>query len=210
MSVIRTFFDTDLFSEFCNDTHIWFRNGWNDIKKVYSQINMITNSFEGEIQAIVNIDDEMCGHYVDMLMHGNIMGILELTRILQWFDKSRQIAINHVIDKYLDNSYLFNEKIGKRKNLSEMDYVINAILNDIFNDVLDILNLHWIVHKFKDIKPNHTEYIKNLTSAKAIHDRSRCLRTTKDVLDKFLKEDLLDETMKNLSQAYNLLFQMAG
>lgn len=47
------------------------------------------------------------------------------------------------IDKYLDNSYLFNEKIGKRKNLSEMDYVINAILNDIFNDVLDILNLHW-------------------------------------------------------------------
>ncbi|EXX75365.1 hypothetical protein RirG_042460 [Rhizophagus irregularis DAOM 197198w] len=72
MSVIRTFFDTDLFSEFCNDTHIWFRNGWNDIKKVYSQINMITNSFEGEIQAIVNIDDEMCGHYVDILMHGNI------------------------------------------------------------------------------------------------------------------------------------------
>ncbi|CAB4378281.1 unnamed protein product [Rhizophagus irregularis] len=72
MSVIRTFFDTDLFSEFCNDTHIWFRNGWNDIKKVNSQINMITNSFEGEIQVIVNIDDEMCGHYVDMLMHGNI------------------------------------------------------------------------------------------------------------------------------------------
>lgn len=25
------------------------------------------------------------------------------------------------IDKYLDNPYLFNEKTGKRKNLSEMD-----------------------------------------------------------------------------------------
>ncbi|GBB97123.1 hypothetical protein RclHR1_02920008 [Rhizophagus clarus] len=217
MSVIRLGLSSiiDLSSEFHNGMHIWFGNEWNDIKeKVYSQVNMIPNSFEGEIKTIIDTVEEMCGlyHYVDLREY------LFKIKTKKNIPMVQQIATIyfHVIDKFLDNPYLFNDETGKRKNLSEMDYVINMIapiLNDVFSDVLDIVNLRWgetvsaiserrrkidlrIVHKYKDVELSHTECAKAPTPAKAIRDCSKCLRTTKDVLDKFLKEDLSDETVK--------------
>jgi len=132
----------------------------------------------------------------------------------------QQIATTyfHVIDKFLDNPHIFVEETGKRMDLSEMEYAINMtapILNDVFNDVLNILKLRWgetlstasterrrkidlrIVHRYKDIELSHSECAKAPTPVKAIRDRSKCLRTAKTILDKFLLEDLSDEAVKD-------------
>lgn len=54
-----------------------------------------------------------------------------------------------------------------------------------------------IVHKFKGIELSHSECAKTPTPAKAVRDRSKCLRTQKCVLDKFLEEDLSDNAVKD-------------
>ncbi|CAG8728163.1 15536_t:CDS:10, partial [Funneliformis caledonium] len=218
ISVIRLGLSSiiDLSSEFHNGMYNWFGNEWNDIKeKVYSQVNMTPNFFEGETKTIVDTVEEMCGlyHYVDAREYLFKIRNKKNTPMVQQI----ATAYFHVIDKFLDNPHLFIEESGKLKNLSEMEFVINIIapiLNDVFNDVLDILNLRWgetvsaisdrrrkidlrIVHKCREIELSHTECAKAPTRAKAIRDRSKCLRTEKGVLDKFLKEDLSDEAVKD-------------
>jgi hypothetical protein len=50
------------------------------------------------------------------------------------------------VDRFLDNQLTFVNDNGKRKDLSEVEYIINMtapILNDVFNDVMDILELRW-------------------------------------------------------------------
>ncbi|CAI2182692.1 17070_t:CDS:2 [Funneliformis geosporum] len=50
------------------------------------------------------------------------------------------------IDKFLQNSFMFTDEEGKRKNLSEIEYALlmtGPIMNDIFNNLLDILELRW-------------------------------------------------------------------
>ncbi|CAG8610488.1 2470_t:CDS:2 [Paraglomus occultum] len=89
------------------------------------------------------------------------------------------------------------------------------VMNNIFSDVLDYLKLRWgetlsnatsdrrrkidlrIVHKVKKLELSHSECAKAPTPAKAVHDRSKCLRTLKGVLDNFLKEDLSDEEVQD-------------
>ncbi|CAI2182899.1 7502_t:CDS:10 [Funneliformis geosporum] len=206
MSVIRLGFSSiiDLSSEFHNGMYNWFGSEWDDIQeKVYNKVNMTPNFFEGETKTIVDTVEE----YLFKIRTKKNTPIVQQIATVYF----------HVIDKFLDNPYLFIEETGKLKNLSEMEYVINIIapiLNDVFNDVLDILNLRWgetvsavserrrkidlrIVHKCREIELSHTECAKAPTRAKAIRDRSKCLRTEKGVLDKFLKEDLSDETVKD-------------
>ncbi|CAG8644530.1 368_t:CDS:2, partial [Funneliformis mosseae] len=171
--------------------------------------------WKSETKTIVDTVEEMCGlyHYVDAREYLFKIRNKKNTPMVQQI----ATAYFHVIDKFLDNPHLFIEESGKLKNLSEMEFVINIIapiLNDVFNDVLDILNLRWgetvsaisdrrrkidlrIVHKCREIELSHTECAKAPTRAKAIRDRSKCLRTEKGVLDKFLKEDLSDEAVKD-------------
>ncbi|CAJ0862243.1 13591_t:CDS:2 [Entrophospora sp. SA101] len=59
-----------------------------------------------------------------------------------------------------------------------------TILNDVFSDVLDILELQY------DKELAHIECAKTPTPLKAVQDRSKCLRSIKCVLDQYLNEDI--------------------
>ncbi|CAG8512510.1 7788_t:CDS:10 [Paraglomus brasilianum] len=216
MSVVRLGFSSivDLSSEYQGGMFSWFGDEWSRLKKnVYDKVNMIPNTFDGEIKTIIDTVEEMCGsyHYVDARDYLFKIRSKKKPQMVQ------QIATTyyHVIDKFLDNPHIFVEETGKEMDLSEMEYAINMtapILNDVFNDVLDILKLHWgetlsverrrkidirIVHKYKDIELSHCECTKAPTPVRAIRDRSKCLRTAKTILDRFLEEDLSDETVKD-------------
>ncbi|CAG8798088.1 44046_t:CDS:2 [Gigaspora margarita] len=54
-----------------------------------------------------------------------------------------------------------------------------------------------IVHRTKGLKLSHSECARAPIPAKVVHDRSKCLRTLKGVLDNFLKEDLTNEDVQD-------------
>ncbi|CAG8644203.1 12205_t:CDS:10, partial [Ambispora leptoticha] len=160
----------DLSSEFKDGMYTWFGQEWIDIKrKVYGIVNMEPNIFEVEITNVIDTVEE-------------------------------------------------ENKTGKYQELSEIEYAMTMtapVMNNIFSDVLDYLKLRWgetlssatsdrrrkidlrIVHKVKKLELGHSECAKAPTPAKAVHDRSKCLRTLKGVLDNFLKEDLSDEEVQD-------------
>ncbi|CAG8496326.1 859_t:CDS:10 [Paraglomus occultum] len=207
----------DLSSEYQEGMFSWFGDEWSSLKKkVYDTVNMIPNSFDGEIKTIIDTVEEMCDSYRYVDARDYLFKIRSEKNPLM----VQQIATTyfHVIDKFLDNPHIFVEETGKRMDLSEMEYAINMtapILNDVFNDVLNILKFRWgetlstasterrrkidlrIVHRYKDIELSHSECAKAPTPVKAIRDRSKCLRTAKTILDKFLLEDLSDEAVKD-------------
>ncbi|CAG8795874.1 14249_t:CDS:2, partial [Gigaspora rosea] len=134
--------------------------------------------------------------------------------------KIRQIATIyfHVIDKFLEDPYIFIDKIGKPRDLTEIEYVINMtgpILDDVFSDVKSLIRLRWdetksgtvdehqrkidmrIVCINQDFELSHVECAKVPTPCKAVNNRSKCLRTQKCILDKFLQEDFSDEVAKD-------------
>ncbi|RGB42067.1 hypothetical protein C1646_751404 [Rhizophagus diaphanus] len=78
------------------------------------------------------------------------------------------------------------DEVTKRTKIRSQDLLIEyamvmtaPILNNVFNDVFDYLELH-------------CSY-----TGKAVQDRSKCLRTLKGILDNFLKEDLSDEEVQD-------------
>ncbi|CAG8490956.1 1950_t:CDS:10 [Paraglomus occultum] len=229
MSVIRLGFSSivDLSLEYQERMYSWFGDEWSSLKeKVYNTVNMIPNSFDGEIKPIIDTVEKMCDSY----QYVDARAYLFKMRSEKSPPMVQQIATIYfrVIDKFLDNPHIFVEETGKQTDLSEMEYAINMtapILNDIFNDVLDILKLRWgvtlstanterrrkidlrIVHRYKDIELSHSECAKAPTPVKAIRDRSKCLRTAKTVLDRFLEEDLSDDAVKDSTI---LAIQFAG
>ncbi|RIB21848.1 hypothetical protein C2G38_2034058 [Gigaspora rosea] len=160
----------DLSSEFENGMFTWFGQEWVDIKrKVYEIVNMEPTIFEGEIKSIIDTIEEE------------------------------------------DNN-------GKWQELNEIEYAITMtapIMNIMFNDVSNYLKLRWgetlsnvmsdrrrkidlrIVHRTKGLELSHSECSRAPTPAKVVHDRSKCLRTLKGVLDNFLKEDLTNEDVQD-------------
>ncbi|RIB04528.1 hypothetical protein C2G38_673991 [Gigaspora rosea] len=138
-SVIRLGFSSivDLSSEFQDGMYTWFEDDWHDIKKkVYETIDMVPKPFEDNVKTIIDTVEEMCNsyHYIDARDY------LYKLRLKGESLKIRQIATIyfHVIDKFLEDPYIFMDKIGKPRGLSEIEYVMNMtapILDDVFSDV---------------------------------------------------------------------------
>ncbi|CAG8496457.1 4488_t:CDS:2, partial [Gigaspora rosea] len=218
-SVIRLGFSSivDLSSEFQDGMYTWFEDDWHDIKKkVYETIDMVPKPFEDNVKTIIDTVEEMCNsyHYIDARDY------LYKLRLKGESLKIRQIATIyfHVIDKFLEDPYIFMDKIGKPRGLSEIEYVMNMtapILDDVFSDVKSLVRLHWgdtkssaidehrrkidmrIVCINQDFELSHVECAKAPTPCKAVNDRSKCLRTHKCILDKFLQKDFSDEVAKD-------------
>ncbi|CAG8643592.1 4902_t:CDS:2, partial [Paraglomus occultum] len=182
----------DLSSEFENGMCTWFGQEWTDIKR------------------------KMCDRY----KYNEACDYLYKIRTGNHSQIVQQIAriYFYVIDEFLKNPFIFVDKTGKYKEISEIEYAMAMtapILNNVFNDVFDYLELRWgetlsktmsdrrrkidlrIVHKTKKIELSHSEAAKAPTPGKAVQDRSKCLRTLKGVLDNFLKEDLSDEEVQD-------------
>ncbi|RIB08713.1 hypothetical protein C2G38_328071 [Gigaspora rosea] len=197
--------------------YTWFGDDWYDIKKkVYETIDMVPKPFEDNVKTIIDTVEEMCNsyHYIDARDY------LYKIRFKEEALKIRQIATIyfHVIDKFLEDPYIFIDKIGKPRDLTEIEYVINMtgpILDDVFSDVKSLIRLRWdetksgtvdehqrkidmrIVCINQDFELSHVECAKVPTPCKAVNNRSKCLRTQKCILDKFLQEDFSDEVAKD-------------
>ena len=53
----------DLSSEYQEGMFSWFRDEWSSLKKkVYDTVNMIPNSFDGEIKTIIDTVEEVSEH----------------------------------------------------------------------------------------------------------------------------------------------------
>ncbi|CAG8652113.1 2729_t:CDS:2, partial [Paraglomus occultum] len=117
------------------------------------------------------------------------------------------------LDMFLRDPHVFVSKEGKKQNLSEMDYivkVIGPILDIIFSDVQQLLQLKWgdtvckgtrrkidlrIICREKDIELSHSECARMITRIKITKDRSKSLRTNKHVLNKYLINSLSEEAV---------------
>ncbi|CAG8745615.1 7754_t:CDS:2, partial [Funneliformis mosseae] len=123
---------------------------------------------------------------------------------------------------------------GKCQELSEIEYAIEMIapiMSEIFNDTSEYINLRWgetlsnvmsdrrrkidlrIIRIADKLELSHSECAKVPLPTKIIHDRSKCLRTLKGILNNFLKEDLSDEVRDSKIlgiQFYGLHGQVIG
>ncbi|CAG8694716.1 14199_t:CDS:2, partial [Gigaspora rosea] len=113
--------------EFQNGMYTWFKDDWYDIKKkVYETIDMEPKSYEDNAKVMIDTVEEI--------------------RFKKESLKIRQIATIyfHVIDKFLEDPYIFIDKLGKPRDLTEIEYVINMtgpILDDVFSDVKSLIRL---------------------------------------------------------------------
>ncbi|CAG8625390.1 3081_t:CDS:10 [Cetraspora pellucida] len=195
----------DLSSEFENGMFTWFGQEWVDIKrKVYEIVNMEPPIFEGEIK---NIIDTMCERY----RYHEARDYLYKMRASDCPQTVEQIATIYfyVIDEFLKNPFIFVDNTGKCQELSEIEYAITMtapIMNTMFSDGETLSNVMHdrrrkidlkIIHKTKGLGLSHSECARAPTPAKVVHDRSKCLRTLKGVLDNFLKEDLSNEDVQD-------------
>ncbi|CAG8480152.1 4761_t:CDS:10 [Paraglomus brasilianum] len=202
----------DLSSEFEGGMYKWFGQDWVDIKeKVYGMINMTPLCFEGDVKSIIDTVEDMCNtfRYIDARTYLYELQTSNHSPIV------KQIANIYfiVICKFMRNPFIFVNESGRRKDLTEMEFVIKMIapvFDELFADISDLVELRWgetvtraavqprkidmrIVHRTRHIELSHTECARLLTPAKAIGDRSKCLRTLKCVLDMYLAEDISDD-----------------
>ncbi|CAG8468369.1 1471_t:CDS:10, partial [Paraglomus occultum] len=215
----------DLSSEFKDGMCQWFGDDWDDIKeRVYKQVNMTPVSFQDEVKALVDTIDNMCNahRYFDLRNH------LYNIRTSDHAPMVKQVATIyfHVIDKFLENPFVFVDENGKHRNLSEIDYGMQAIgplLDDIFSDLKDIIELKWgetastsiaerrrkidvrIVHRANNIELGHIECARFSFAGKAVQDRSKCLRVLKSTLDSYLMKIISDNDARN-SVTFGLQF----
>ncbi|CAG8537452.1 10441_t:CDS:2 [Paraglomus occultum] len=124
----------------------------------------------------------------------------------------------YVIDKFLRNPFIFIDNSGKCQEMSEIEYAIEMIapiMSEIFNDTSKYINLRWgetlsnvmsdrrrridlrIIRVADKLELSHSECARISSPTKVIHDRSKCLRTLKGVLNNFLKRDLTDEEVRD-------------
>ncbi|CAJ0823151.1 1456_t:CDS:10 [Entrophospora sp. SA101] len=172
----------DLSSEFSGGMCSWFGEEWPDLKaKALSQINIKPKKFGSAIESDINRIEEM----------------------------------------FLTDPFIFVDKEGNKQNLTEIEFVLKVagpIIDIIFSDVQHLVQLKWgeMVSKAtavgrkidlqvtcrgknqgKIVELSHSECACRTTPTKIISDRSKCLRTNKSVLDKYLSHDLSDEMIKN-------------
>ncbi|CAJ0625692.1 5834_t:CDS:10 [Entrophospora sp. SA101] len=188
----------DLSSEFSGGMCSWFGEEWPDLKaKALSQINIKPKKFGSAIESDINRIEEFCSEYK------------------YW--KARDF----VLEMFLTDPFIFVDKEGNKQNLTEIEFVLKVagpIIDIIFSDVQHLVQLKWgeMVSKAtavgrkidlqvtcrgknqgKIVELSHSECACRTTPTKIISDRSKCLRTNKSVLDKYLSHDLSDEMIKN-------------
>ncbi|CAG8711578.1 13080_t:CDS:2, partial [Dentiscutata heterogama] len=125
------------------------------------------------------------------------------------------------LEMFLIDPFIFVDKEGNKQNLTEIEFVLKVagpIIDIIFSDVQHLVHLKWgetvskatavgrkidlqVICRGKNqgkiVELSHSECARRTTPTKIISDRSKCLRTNKSVLDKYLSHDLSDEIIKN-------------
>ncbi|CAG8709267.1 10684_t:CDS:10 [Cetraspora pellucida] len=189
----------DLSSEFEDGMCSWFEKDWANIKKkVYEIIDMKPKAFEGEVE-------NMCSAY-------------KYNEARDYSYKIKTSNTSQTIDKFLRKPFIFVDNSGKCQEMSEIEYAIEMIapiMSEIFNDTFEYINLRWgetlsnvmsdrrrkvdlrIIRIADKLELSHSECAKIPSPTKIIHDRSKCLRTLKGVLNNFLKRDLSDEEVRD-------------
>ncbi|CAG8633611.1 9722_t:CDS:2 [Ambispora leptoticha] len=185
LSVIRLGLSSiiDLSSEFPGGMHEWFGKDWPTLKaKALEHLNVTTKQFDDPVKIDIKKIMENCTSYYYSEAKKFILEKLmdESTGILH-----QQImkCYYFVLDMFLSDPHVFVDKEGKKKNLSEMDYVIKfigPILNIIFSDVQH-LSLKWgetvaktvhrkidlrIVCRENDTELSHSECARAVTRVK--------------------------------------------
>ncbi|RHZ59671.1 hypothetical protein Glove_362g76 [Diversispora epigaea] len=212
----------DLSSEFSGGMCSWFGEEWSDLKaKALAQINIKPKKFEDAIESDINKIEELCSEYkyweARDLVYEKLKGRPDKTRILRQVMK----IYFFILEMFLVDPFIFVDKEGNKQNLTEIEFVLKVagpIIDIIFSDVQHLVQLKWgetvskataVGRKIdlqvtcrgknqgKIVELSHSECARRTTPTKIISDRSKCLRTNKSVLDKYLLHDLSDEIIKN-------------
>ncbi|KAF0524784.1 hypothetical protein F8M41_014947 [Gigaspora margarita] len=213
----------DLSSEFSGGMCTWFGEEWSELKaKALALVNIKPKKFEDAIESDINKIEELCNEYKywearDFVCE-KLKGRPDKTRILQ-----RQVMKIYffILEMFLTDPFIFVDKEGNKQNLTEIEFVFKVagpIIDIIFSDAQHLVHLKWgetvskataVGRKIdlqvicrgknqgKTVELSHSECARRTTPNKIIGDRSKCFRTNKSVLDKYLSHDLSDEIIKN-------------
>ncbi|CAG8726649.1 16578_t:CDS:2, partial [Cetraspora pellucida] len=133
-----------------------------------------------------------------------------------WFEKDWANIKKKVYEIIDMKPKAFEEEVENCQEMSEIEYaieMITLIMSEIFNDTSEYINLPEtlsnvmsdrrrkidlrIIRIADKLELSHSECAKIPSPTKIIHDRSKCLRTLKGVLNNFLKRDLSDEEVRD-------------
>ncbi|CAG8720116.1 2370_t:CDS:2, partial [Funneliformis caledonium] len=187
-------------SKFPGGMYEWFGEHWSALKaRALEHLNITIRKFEDPLTTDIKKIMECCASYQYYETRKFVLGRM-LDQPTECLYKQVMRCYFFVLDMFLRDPHVFVSKEGKKQNLSEMDYIvkiIGPILDIIFSDVQQLLQLKWIICREKNIELSHSECARMITRIKITKDRSKSLRTNKRVFDKYLINSLSEEAVED-------------
>ncbi|CAG8687294.1 2273_t:CDS:10 [Dentiscutata erythropus] len=176
MSVIRLGLSSiiDLSSEFKGGMHSWFGDNWIPLKnEVLSKINLKVERFTGEVSELITKVENLCDSY-------DYLG-------------ARKLVLEKVMERPIDSPILDIIFSDQRDHVR---LIWGESVSQVTNDSRRKIDL-CIRTEDGTKELSHSECAREATFIKILKDRSKSLRTNKCILNNYLENNILDETLED-------------